>query len=74
MSDPGEIIAYLLSALVAVLIEVLAVDPLLKALFLDVEHPGVPDWVIGLIYLVLLIGSFIGILIGIATGLKKLVS
>ena len=74
MKDPGDIIAYLLLSLATVLIEVFAVEPLLRALILDVDYPGVQAWVIVLIYLVLLIGSFVGILNITLTGLKKLFS
>lgn len=72
VADPGDIIAFILSAAGTVLVEILAVEPLLKALFLDVTYPGVPSVLTGSIFVVLLLGSFIGMLVGFKAGIKKL--
>jgi hypothetical protein len=72
VADAGDIIAFFLSMLATVLVEILAVEPLVKALLLDPTFPGVPGWVMGLLYVLVLLGSFVGMLLGFMAGLKKL--
>jgi hypothetical protein len=69
MKDPGDIIALILSAISTILIEVFAVEPLAKAMFIDTPL-GISNELAYLFYIVILIGSFVT-MIGVFTGIAK---
>jgi hypothetical protein len=69
MKDPGDVVALILSAIPTVLIEVFAVEPMAKAMFIDTPL-GISNELAYLFYIIILIGSFVG-MIGVFAGIVK---
>ena len=72
MPDNGDAVQVLLSVVVALLVDAFFVEPIARAFLLETEYPGAPEGLIHLTYWILLVGSALGMIMGLTQLFSKM--